>query len=442
MRSQIFIPPKLDFLFWKNFPDGRPIRWKVAYGGRDGAKSWSFSRALVMQGAAEPLRCLCAREVQRSVQESVHHLLVDQIKRLNLDDFYEISEKRIKGRERTSAWGTECFFEGLRYNVAAIKSVEGADRCWIEEARSTSRTSLLTVENTIRKPGSQIWLSFNPELKTDEVYKRFIVREPPEDAIVRKVLWSDNPWASEALRSGRERLRRESPDEFDHIWMGGCKETLDGAVYAKELRAAQNEGRIIHVPYDRSKPVDTFWDLGKRDHTSVWFGQFIAFQYRIIDFFQQRGGDVPEFAQMLQDRKYTYGTHFLPHDAAHVRLGMRNKSIAQQLRDFGHSVIVLPVIDRATGITQARAVLSKCYFDEDKCDEGLQCLRHYRYAVDEDTGQYGKDPLHDENSDAADAFRYLALALRDNPKKPSQPRPDPPPEYVEPGHANLGWMAN
>jgi phage terminase large subunit len=435
---KVQFPAVFDFLDWKLQPNGIPARWKVAYGGRDGAKSWTFGRKLLIAGAQHPLRILCARESQKTIRDSVHHLLETQIEAMGLGRFYEVQEATVKGREGTAAFGTEFIFEGLRFNVEKIKSYEGVDRCWVEEARSVSKTSWVTLENTIRKAGSEIWVSFNPELKTDETYKRFVIT-PPEDAVVRKVLWKDNPWASETLRRGRERLQREDPDSFDHIWMGACKETLDGAVYAKELRAATEAGRICKVPYDRTKPVDTFWDLGKRDHTSVWFAQFIAFQYRIMDFFQMRGGDVPEFSQMLVDKKYNYGTHFLPHDAAHVRLGMRNKSIARQFRDLEHKVIVLPIIDVATGISQVRAIFSNCYFDEEKTSEGIDALRHYCYEVDPDTGQYGKMPLHDENSDAADAFRYLAMALKDSPKKPKAPVVTQPKvyDYTESGS---GWM--
>ena len=170
-------PVKLQGLFQKS-------RYKVLYGGRGGAKSWGIARALLILGAKNPIRILCAREFQTSIRDSVHKLLCDQIESLGLLGFYEITQASIRGRN-----GTEFSFVGLKNNVSNIKSYEGVDICWVEEAQTTSRLSWNILIPTIRKGGSEIWISFNPELETDETYQRFVA-SPPEDCITMRVNWS------------------------------------------------------------------------------------------------------------------------------------------------------------------------------------------------------------------------------------------------------------
>ena len=185
-------PERLAFLF-------EPARYKIAYGGRGGAKSWGFARALLILGAQRSLRVLCCREFQNSIAESAHALLSQQIDLLGLSSLYEVQEKRIYG-----ATGTEFIFKGLRHNVASVKSTEGVDICWAEEARTISKSSWDVLIPTIRKPGSEIWISFNPELEEDETYKRF-VKTPPTGAVVVKIGWRDNPWFPEEIANDIER---------------------------------------------------------------------------------------------------------------------------------------------------------------------------------------------------------------------------------------------
>jgi len=174
-------PKKLEFLF-------EPSRIKAIYGGRGSGKSWGVARALLIMGANKPLRILCAREVQKSIKQSVHTLLSDQIQALGLGAFYEILEAEIRGQN-----GTLFSFAGLATNtVESIKSFEGCDIAWVEEAQTVSKRSWDILIPTIRKPASEIWVTFNPDVDTDDTYQRFVVN-PPEFAKVVKVNWSDNP---------------------------------------------------------------------------------------------------------------------------------------------------------------------------------------------------------------------------------------------------------
>ena len=403
----ISIPKALKFL-------NEPTRYKVAYGGRGGGKSWGFCRALLGLARVNPLRILCAREIQKSIKDSVYQLLVDQIKQLGLQDFYTIHSSSITGRN-----GSQFTFEGLRYNVDSIRSLEGIDICAVFEAANVTKNSWETLIPTIRKPGSEIWVEFNPILETDETYKRF-VKHPPPSAVVRKISWRDNPWFPEVLVQELRTLQARDQDAYLNVWEGNCRVTLEGAIYAAELREATQEGRICRVPYDQRVPVHTFWDLGFADHTSIWFAQKVGFEYHLIDFYQNRLQKLPHYIQMLQNRGYVYGTHFLPHDADHG--GLAADPISKQVRDIGYKVQTVSRIPNIKlGIGAVRTLFNRLYIDEGKCEEGLQALRHYSYDVDEH-GQWSKDPRHDENSHAADALRTLgeSIAGVDKPKEKQQ----------------------
>jgi phage terminase large subunit len=391
-------PDRLECLF-------RPSRYKVLYGGRGGAKSWGVARALLIKGAEAPLRILCAREIQKSIADSVHQLLKDQITALEMDGFYTVRETYIQGQN-----GTLFTFHGLKHNVKNIKSIEGTDICWVEEAQTVSKSSWSTLVPTIRKAGSEIWVTFNPELESDETYKRF-VKTPPTDAIVVKVNWSDNPWFPDVLRQEKDDLKASDEDEYLTVWEGHCKVTLDGAIYAKEIRQATQDGRFTRVPYDASKPVSTFWDLGRADMTCIWFAQVVGFEFRLIDYYENQGYALGHYLKHIAAKTYHYAEHWLPHDAQNELLASE-LTIEQQFRAANHKVQIVPKWDVSPGIEAGRAIFSKCYFDAEKCADGIAALKHYRFDVDPDTKEYSKVPLHDWASHGADAFRYMAVALR------------------------------
>ena len=407
-KTRAEFPEKLQCLF-------RPARYKVLYGGRGGAKSWGIARALLIQGAARPLRVLCAREIQKSIGDSVHKLLSDQIKALGLAGFYEVQKTVIRGRN-----GTEFTFHGLKHNVTNIKSAEGADVCWVEEAQTVSKSSWATLIPTIRKPGSEIWVSFNPELEDDETYQRFVAN-PPTGAVVVKVNWSDNPWFPDVLRQEKDDLKARDPDAYLTVWEGHCRQVLDGAIYANELRAATAEGRVTRVPYDAGKPVHTFWDLGRADMTAIWFAQVVGFEFRLVDYYENRGHALGHYLKAVQARPYVYGEHWLPHDAQNELLASE-RTIEQQARAAGLTVRIVPKVSVADGINAARTIFGRCWFDAERCGDGLHALRHYRYDVDKDDPRIiSRHPLHDWASHGADAFRYLALALIE-PERPDAGR--------------------
>jgi phage terminase large subunit len=397
-------PHKLSVLFEKS-------RYKVLYGGRGGAKSWGIARALLILGAKSELRILCAREFQTSIRDSVHKLLCDQIESLGLLGFYEITQTSIRGKN-----GTEFSFVGLKNNVGNVKSYEGVDICWVEEAQTTSRMSWNVLIPTIRKEGSEVWISFNPELETDETYQRFVVN-PPEDAKIVKINWSDNPWFPETLRIEKDSLRIRDNNAYLNVWEGLCRRTVDGAVFAKEMEMADLEERITRVPYDPIKPVHAVFDLGWADNTAIWFIQFIGMEIRVIRYIENSQQTISWYLAEMQKFGYVYDTLWLPHDAQNKTLAANGRSIEEIVRAAGYKVQIVDKVSVVDSINAARTIFPKCYFDKLNCDQGLQCLRHYRYDVDPETKQFSKNPVHDIYSHGADAWRYVGLIVNE-PRKP------------------------
>jgi len=397
-------PEPLEFLF-------TPMRYKVAYGGRGSGKSWGFARALLIIGKSRPIRVLCAREVQKSIKQSVHTLLADQINSLGLSGDYTILETEIRGKN-----GTLFTFSGLAtHTVDSIKSIEGVDVCWVEEAQTVSKRSWEILLPTIRKPGSEVWVSFNPALITDDTYQRFVVSPPPNCQTVF-INWYDNPWFPEELRSDMEHLKALDPVAYANVWGGECKTIVDGAIYRTELEALEQGGRLASIPYDPVLPVNTFWDLGVSDSTCIWFTQQTGREIRVIDYYEASGEGLPHYAAILNGKGYVYGKHYAPHDIQVRELGS-GRSRIETAATLGIKFQMAPNIPIEDGIHAARMILPRCYFDKAKTTRGFECLANYRREYNEKMGEFKSTPVHDWASHGADAFRYLAVSLQDEKPK-------------------------
>ena len=412
-------PEKLQCLF-------TPNRYKILYGGRGGAKSWGIARALLILGTNKTLRILCARELQISIKDSVHKLLSDQIDAIGLTGFYEIQNASIRGKN-----GTEFSFAGLRSNVTQIKSYEGIDICWVEEAQMVSKTSWNVLIPTIRKEGSEIWVSFNPELEEDETYQRFVLH-PPDGAIVEKINWSDNPWFNDVLRAEMEALKVRDHDSYLTVWEGLCRKTIDGAIFGNELAVAELENRITHVAYDPSKPVHRIWDLGWADNVAIWYLQFVGTETRLIRYQEDNQKTISHYLSEGQKWGYVYDTDWLPHDAQNKTLAANGRSIEEIVRATGAKTRVIPRTSIVDSINAARTIFGSCWFDRENSADGVQCLRHYQYEVDKDSGLFSKTPLHNWASHGADAFRMIGLMV----KEPRRPKPKSNTFTVP-----VGWMS-
>lgn len=250
-----------------------PSRYKAIRGGRGGGKSRSVATALVLKAAQAPERILCAREVQKSIKDSVKRLLDDEIERLGLRAFFTSTESEIRGKN-----GSLFIFAGLRGNAAGIKSLEGVTIAWVEEAQTISQASLDTLVPTIRAVGSEIWFTWNPDLPTDPVDAMFKEGGPP-DTIDLTVNYYDNPWFKETtLPAEMEYDRSRDPDKYAHVWQGQYRQNSEARVFRNwrvedwgevpvtaELRQGADfgysidpsclvqcyiDGRVLYVPYE------------------------------------------------------------------------------------------------------------------------------------------------------------------------------------------------
>ena len=391
----IQFPDKLRPLF-------EPHRYKVAYGGRGGAKSWGFARALLVKGAERPLRILCTREIQKSIKDSVHKLLSDQIQALGLGQFYEVQATIIKG-----ANGTEILFAGLSDLTAeSIKSFEGVDIVWCEEAQAISKRSWDILVPTIRKDGSEIWISMNPELDTDETWTRFVVSPPPSSAVI-EINYPDNPWFPPVLEQERLHAKATMPKaDYENIWEGKCRAAAEGAIYADEVTAMVASGRFCEVPYDPALKVHVIWDLGWNDSMSLILAQRHLSALRVIEYLEDSFKTLDWWSSELKERRYNWGKLWLPHDGAHGDY-KTGKSAKQLLEALNWEVDIVPKQPVETGIRSARMALPQTYIDRNRAGRLMECLRRYRRGIPVNTGEPGT-PVHDEFSHGADAYRYLA----------------------------------
>ena len=382
-------------------------RFKVLRGGRGSGKSWGIARALLIKGTTECLRILCTREVQKRIEDSVHRLLSDQIKLLGIEDHYEVTRDQIRGKN-----GTLFLFSGISDQTAdGLKSMEGVDICWVEEAHSVTEESWKILLPTIRKPDSEIWVSFNPQLESDPTYQRFVVHKHPNTLDV-EINYNDNPFfnaTQEADRAHDETTMRR--EDYEHIWEGRCKPAVEGAIYFVGMSQAIAAGRIRRVPHDAQLKTHVVFDLGYNDAMTLILAQKVASEIRVIHYIEGRQRTLADYnaelrALRLDDQPCNWGKIFLPHDGFAKR-HQTGKMDADIMRGFGWEVDQVPNIPIKQGIDRAQAMFPRVYID-DRCERLIECLKRYRWNISQKTGE-GVAPLHDEFSHGADAWRYLAL---------------------------------
>ena len=338
---------------------------------------------------------------------------------MGLEGFYSVTDASIKGRN-----GTEFLFAGLRQqDVAKLKSFEGVTKVWVEEGQVVSKKSWEVLIPTIRTEGSEIWITFNPELSTDETYDRFVVH-PPEDSFVIKMNYQDNPWFPPVLEKERLALKARDPEAYDNIWEGNCRAAVEGAIFSKEIVSLIEEHRIRPLPYDPLLKVHTIWDLGWNDKMTIIMAQKAASSIMVIDYLEDSHRTYDSYVKELESKPYRWGKDFLPHDGKH-KDPKTGKSHFDVLRELDRKVREVPNIGVEAGIKLARQMLPTVYFDEDKTARLVHCLKRYRRQVNQITDEPGA-PLHDEFSHGADAFRYMAV-IADQMINDVEIHPPPPP---------------
>lgn len=410
-----------------------PARSKGAFGGRGSAKSHFYAGlgvedALRFPGdAGEGLRLLCVREIQKSLQQSAKKLLETKIAAMGLgeSDGFKVFKDVIQLPGDGIA-----IFQGMQDHTAeSVKSLEGFHRAWAEEAQTMTQHSLNLLRPTIRWENldkglaSELWFSWNPRRKLDAV-DRMLRQGSPTDSVCVRSNWSDNPWFPNVLNQERLDCLRDNPDQYDHIWEGGYVTIVEGAYFAKHLKAAEKEGRIGRVGADPLMQNRIFCDLGgtgaKADAFSMWAGQFINREIRVLDYYEAQGQDLATHINWLKSKGYMphNTTIYLPHDGS-TNDRIYDVSFESAFTDAGYAVIVIP--NQGKGAASARVEAGRrlfpiIWFDKAKCQGGLDALGWYHEKKDEKR-DIGLGPDHDWSSHGADAFGLMCVAYEEPRQK-------------------------
>lgn len=383
-----------------------PARYKVFYGGRGGAKSRSFADALLIKGRQTPLRILCGRELQVSIADSVHQLLNDSIHRLKMDDFYTVTKTAIRGAvpdpvlpgEVTS--GTEFMFKGLKHNASEVKSTEGIDIAWIEEAQRVSRESWKYLIPTVRKEGSEIWISYNPELESDPTHADFVLNPKPNSIVVR-VNYDSNPFFPQVLRDEMEYCKATDYDLYRHVWEGECVTITDAVIYGYRRDAEGNRVPICRVdtfkaPEKQRLFFGADWGFAK-DPTTL--NRFFVLDDRLFIEYEAHGvgvelDDLPKLFDTVP------GARQWP-----IKADSSRPETISYMRRQGFNI---GPADKWEGCVEDGVQHIRGFKEiviHERCKQTLLETRHYCYKVDRITGEV-LPVIVDKNNHHMDALRY------------------------------------
>lgn len=423
---RVEVPRKLKPLLY-------PARYKGAFGGRGGAKSHFFAEQVILRAYSQPTRIVCIREVQNSIKDSVKQLLIDKINKLGLMPWFEVLEAEIRGPN-----GSLIVFKGMQsYNASNIKSLEGYDIAWVEEAQTLSQHSLDLLRPTLRKDGSELWFSWNPRFKTDPV-DMFFRKNPPNDAVSVMVNWYDNPWFPEVLAKEKDHDFATDEDKAEHIW-NGAYGSSQGAILAKWVGRAERDGRINNdVEFDLDgSAIEVSADLGFRDTASFWYWQRTMGGFRVLKYDSDTGLDADDWIPRIQEQIIELGAArklgkiWLPHDARAKTFQSKYTTIERFIGSFtAQKVAIVPISKKLDQINAARQVMPKCEFHRDRCETGIDGLLAWEYAYNEETGIFSREPLHNWASHPSDAFCYGAQVMSEIPEK----EPEKDDKFAAKGH--------
>jgi phage terminase large subunit len=395
-----------------------PARYKGAYGGRGSGKSWFFADALIERCTRRPgTRWLCVREIQKSLMESAKRLIEAELERFGLGEAH--GWRTLTDRTVTPGGGV-IIYQGMRDHTSdTIKSYEGFDGAWVEEAHTLSQLSLDLLRPTVRKEGSELWFSWNPRRKVDPVDLMFRGPEQPTNAVVVRANWSDNPWFPAELEQERLDCLRANPDGYGHIWDGDYQTVVKGAYFARQLAEARSDGRIGRVPFDPLNSVRVCVDIGgtgaKADAFAMWPCQWIGKEIRVRDYYEAVGQDIATHVNWLHSKGYTPDrtTIVLPHDGA-TQDRVISVSYESAFQQAGYRVQIVPNQGKGAAmarVERVRTLFPAIWIDEQTCSAGLEALGAYQENWDDDRG-VGLGPLHNWASNGADAFGLMAIAYK------------------------------
>lgn len=373
-----------------------PARYKGAWGGRGSGKSHFFAGLALEESILAPTDIVCVREIQRTLDQSVKKLLESKIDQLNIGDYFEIQDRRILSRPSCGGRGV-MIFEGMQNHTAdSIKSLEGYDRAWVEEAQTLSQRSLDLLRPTIRKERSELWFSWNPNFASDPVDALLRGDSPPPDTVVVKANFADNPWLPEVLKKELEYDQGRDPDKFAHVWLGGYQQHSEARVFKN------------WIVEDFERPKGTIYrlgaDWGYAIDPSVLVRCSIDGNRLYVDYEAHMIGceivNLPDLFRTVPDSD----KWFITADSA------RPETISY-LQSHGFPKIA-PAVKGAKSIEEGVAFLQS--FDivvHPRCRHVIDELTLYKYKQDPLTGQV-LPVLEDKNNHCIDALRYACEGVR------------------------------
>jgi phage terminase large subunit len=364
-----------------------------------------LEKALLQPG----LRCVCIREVQKTLKDSSKRLLEDKIQALGLGPYFEVQTDVIK----TPGDGI-IIFQGMQdSNAESIKSLEGFDVAWVEEAQTLSARSLELLRPTIRKEGSELWFSWNPRSKRDAVDQLLRAEDTPTDAVTIEVNWKHNPYFPDILEQERLDCMRLQAEQYNHIWEGDYIHLFSGAYYTKSLLQAKQQYRIGRVAADPLLPISAYCDIGGTGRTAdaftMWIAQVVGKEIRVLDYYETRGQPLSAHLAWLREKDY-HPHIYLPHDGI-TQDKVYAVSYASALQEAGY--VTTTIKNQGRGAAQARIECARrqfpsIWFNEETTKAGIDALAWYHEQSDPVRG-IGLGPDHDWSSHAADSFGLLCL---------------------------------
>lgn len=411
--AQIRIPAKLVPVF-EGEADVRG-----SHGGRGSAKTRTFAlmtaiRAHMWDMEGRQGLILCGRQFMNSLADSSLEEIKAAIRETEwLAPHFDIGENYI----RTKSGRISYAFVGLARNLNSIKSKFRLLLAWIDEAETVIEEAWVKLIPTLREEDSELWLTWNPERKNSATNLRFMNSQDERTKIV-EMNWRDNPWFPAILDRQRLKDQAERPDQYGHIWEGEYLTVVEGAYYAKALTVARSEGRLCRIAPDPLMTLRAVWDIGgtgaKADATAIWIVQNVGKELRFLDYYEAVGQPLATHVQWLRSHGYETALCVLPHDgAAHEKV--HKTTYESALRDAGFSVEIIP--NQGAGaamqrVETARRLFPQMWFNEEKCQGGIDAIGWYHEKRDEERG-IGLGPSHDWSSHGSDAFGLAAVSYRE-----------------------------
>ena len=385
-------------------------RYKIAYGGRGSGKTESFARMLIIKSMQGKYRLLCAREVQKSINDSVYQVLIDIINDYGLGPDFDILKTKIINKDT----GSEFLFHGLRdMTVDSLKSIKGINYVWVEEGHSVSKNSWEVLIPTIREEDSEIWVTFNRKFRKDPVYE-LLCKNPDDDTIVKHVNWDQNPFFPKVLEKERLKAKEQDPVRYRHVWEGHPETNLKAIVYYNFNRS-QN---IVKEPLKYNPSLETWsgFDFGVSDPTSIIVAQIEpdpdapnGMWINIIDSYENVGLEPEEYGKWMKKREY-YNSDMNHAGDPSGSSRTASKGLRSWIKQIDLPIMYKYGYSIEEHVSQANKYMRSIRVCESQCEDVVDMFEQWMYPTDKNGEKVeGSNPKHDNFSHYGTAFYYFIM---------------------------------